>query len=70
VPVEIEIWPTSIVFEAGERLVLEVAAHDEPRVAPFTHDHPRDRIYAHEVTLHTGGRFDAHLLLPVIPSRG
>ena len=70
VPVEIEIWPTSIVCEAGERLVLEVAAHDEPRIAPFLHDDPRDRICAREVTLHTGGRFDSHLLLPVIPDRG
>jgi predicted acyl esterase len=70
VPVVIEIWPTSVVCEAGERLVLEVAAHDEPRIAPFLHDDPDDRIYARKVTLHTGGRFDSHLLLPVIPSRG
>jgi hypothetical protein len=70
VPVEVEIWPTSVVFEPGERLVLEVAAHDEPRIAPFLHDDPRDRICARAVTLHTGGRFDSHLLLPVIPGRG
>jgi predicted acyl esterase len=68
VPVELEIWPTSVVFEPGERLVLEIAAHDEPRIAPFLHDDPRDRICAKTVTLHTGGRFDSHLLLPVIPS--
>ena len=30
VPVEIEIWPTSVVFERGERLVLEVGAKDDP----------------------------------------
>jgi len=69
VPVEIEIWPTSIVFEKGETLVLEVAAHDEPRIAPFLHDDPRDRVLAERITLHTGGRFDAHLLLPLIPGR-
>ena len=69
VPVEIEIWPTSVVLAPGERLVLEVAAHDEPRIAPFLHDDPRDRICARAVTLHTGGRFDSHLLLPVIPPR-
>ena len=70
VPVEIEIWPTSVVCEPGERLVLEVAAHDEPRTAPFLHDDPRDRVYAREITLHTGGRYDSHVLLPVIPGRG
>ena len=69
VPVEIEIWPTSIVFEPGERLVLEVAAHDEPRIAPFLHDDPRDRVCAKTVSLHTGGRFDSRLLLPLIPAR-
>jgi predicted acyl esterase len=69
VPVEIEIWPTSVVCEPGERLVLEVAAHDEPRTTPFLHDDPRDRVHAHEITLHTGGRYDAHLRLPVIPVR-
>jgi hypothetical protein len=69
VAVEIEIWPTSVVFEPGERLVLEVAAHDEPRIAPFLHDDPRDRVLAREITIHTGGRFDSHLLAPVIPAR-
>jgi len=69
VPVEIEIWPTSVVCEPGERLLLEVAAHDEPRTTPFLHDDPRDRVYARKITLHTGGRYDSHLLLPVIPER-
>jgi len=69
VPVDLEIWPTCVVFEPGERLVLEVAAHDEPRIAPFLHDDPRDRVLAKTLTLHTGGRYDSHLLLPVIPAR-
>ncbi|HTO06703.1 MAG TPA: CocE/NonD family hydrolase [Myxococcota bacterium] len=69
VPVEVEIWPTSIVLEPGERLVLELAAHDEPRIAPFLHDDPRDRVLAQTITLHTGGRFDSRLLLPLIPAR-
>jgi len=69
VPVEVEIWPTSINFEQGETLVLEVAAHDEPRIAPLLHDDPRDRVLAKRITLHTGGRFDSHLLLPRIPAR-
>jgi predicted acyl esterase len=67
VPVEVEIWPTSVVFEPGETLVLEVAAEDDPRIAPFLHDHPVDRVRRGSTTLHTGGAHDAHLLLPLIP---
>ncbi len=28
VQVDVEIWPTSMVFEAGHRLVLDIEAHD------------------------------------------
>jgi len=69
VPVEIEIWPASIVFEKGHRLVLEVASKDDPRIAPFTHTDPADRIQSGTVSIHTGGSYDSHLLLPVIPPR-
>ncbi|MDD9935210.1 MAG: CocE/NonD family hydrolase [Myxococcales bacterium] len=69
VPVEVEIWPTCVVLEPGQRLELEVAAQDDPRLAPFTHTEPRDRIQRGKVTLHTGGDHDAHLLLPRIPPR-
>lgn len=69
VPVEIEIWPTSVAFESGERLVLEVASRDDAGVAPFLHDHPEDRKLTGSTTLHCGGAHDAHLLLPIIPPR-
>jgi predicted acyl esterase len=67
VAVEIEILPTSAVFERGHRLVVEVGAVDDPHFG-FQHDDPRDRVRAGEVTVHTGGAFDSHLLLPVIPA--
>ncbi|MDD9944146.1 MAG: CocE/NonD family hydrolase [Myxococcales bacterium] len=69
VPVEVEIWPACIVLSPGQRLELEVAAQDDPRLAPFTHTDPRDRIQSGRVTLHAGGDYDAHLLLPLIPAR-
>jgi predicted acyl esterase len=56
------------VFERGHRLLLEIGAKDDPHTQ-FQHDEPRDRIQRGEVTIHTGGRFDSHLLLPVIPER-
>jgi predicted acyl esterase len=69
VSVEVEIWPTSIVLEPGHRLELEIAAEDDPRLAPFTHTDPNDRIRTGRVEIHSGGRYDSHLLLPRIPAR-
>ena len=66
VPLEIEVWPTSVVVERGERLVLEVGAKDDPQ-SFFQHDDPRDRARTGTNTIHTGGAFDSHLVLPVIP---
>jgi predicted acyl esterase len=70
VPVEVEIWPTSVVFAPGEKLVLEVGSSDDPGLTPFLHNHPVDRIREGIVTVHTGGAHDAHLLLPLIPRNG
>ncbi len=66
--VEIEIWPTSIVFEPGDRLVLEVGSKDDDSTGfYFIHADPRDRIRSGTNSIHTGGSFNSHLLLPVIP---
>lgn len=69
VPVEVEIMPTSAVFARAHRLVLQVGAEDDPRIAPFLHDDPRDRdpLRSGSVVLHAGGAYDSHLLLPIIP---
>jgi predicted acyl esterase len=69
VPGEIEIWPTSVVFEPGERLVLEVASEDDPRMEPFLHNDPVDRKLRGITTIHAGGEHDSYLLLPLIPPR-
>jgi uncharacterized protein len=37
VALDIEIWPTSIVFEPGSRLVLEIAGHDFDKGGPLGH---------------------------------
>jgi uncharacterized protein len=67
-PVDIEIWPSSTVFEAGESLQLVVQGRDlksYPDVGP-TQAH-EDSVNAGTHRIHTGGRFDSHLLLPIIP---
>lgn len=79
--VEVEIWPTSIVLPAGYRIALRIDARDFERETatgprkgsgPFLHTDPSDRspaILSGTNTIHTGGRFDSHLVLPRIPRR-
>jgi len=68
VPLDIEIWPTSVSFEAGEGLRVVVQGKDLYRDDPYNlafarHDDLRN---AGIHILHTGGRYDSHLLIPII----
>ena len=69
VPVEIEIWPFSARFEAGESLRLVIAGRDiyrkeEGLMLPFPlHEETRNR---GEHIVRTGRAFDSSLLLPFI----
>ncbi len=79
--VEVEIWPTSIVLPAGYRLAVRVDAQDFEREnasgprkgsGPFLHTDLSDRkpeALAGENTILTGGKYDSHLLLPLIPPK-
>ena len=67
VPVDIEIWPLSRIWHKGQKLQLEVAGRYirdewfEPLVW-FT-DNKGEHI------IHTGGKYESYLLVPVIPPR-
>ena len=70
VPVEIEIWPSSTLFRKGEVLRVLVKGSD---IYSYPHRAPGLPLALHEDTrnkgvhvLWTGGRFDSHLLVPVI----
>lgn len=63
VGVEIEILPSSTLFEAGERLRLVVCGTDRFSTPFHRHEQLANR---GRHTIYTGGRFDSHLLLPVI----
>lgn len=71
VPVEIEIWPSSTLFRAGETMRVVVMGKDpfpptqEPGVGIALHPETRN---AGRHIIHTGGRYDSHILLPVIPA--
>ena len=71
VPVEIEIWPSSTLFRKGETLRVVVKGMDIYRDAlpnlPFARHEDLRNGGRH--VIHTGGRFDSHLLVPVVPPR-
>ena len=72
VSVDIEIWPTSMMFATGHRLVLTIGAHDSGGWESFTHDDPEDRnpvALAGKNTIYTGGKYSSYLLLPIVPTQ-
>jgi uncharacterized protein len=69
VQVDIELWPQSTLFFKGERLKVlikgtDIQSYEPPRLAA---GHTMLRNAGHHI-VHTGGRYDSHLLLPVVPS--
>ena len=63
--VEVEIWPTCMVFAKGHRIRLDIQPRDGLGAAPYTH-------YSGDYnsgtnTLYAGGGRASYLLLPVIP---
>ena len=66
VRLEIEIWPTSMVFRKGHRLRLDIQPNDGIGSAPTTHysaDYNTDTN-----SVFCGGATDSYLLMPFIPA--
>ena len=66
VRLDIEIWPTCMVFGKGHRIRLDLQPRDGLGSAPYTH-------YAADYnsgtnTIYAGGNRASHLLLPLIPA--
>jgi predicted acyl esterase len=71
VPVEIEIWPSSTLFRAGESLRVQVQGHDihgDIGGGPSSMRHLELRNAGTHI-IRTGGQYDSHLLAPVIPEK-
>ena len=67
VPLDIEIWPSGTRFEAGESLRLVVQGGDIcPHPRPCVQDLHEQTVNRGEHRLFTGGRYDSHLLVPVV----
>jgi predicted acyl esterase len=74
-PVDVEIWPTTMVFPKGYRMVLTLQGRDfEIPGVPgrMLHNHPEDRNpveFGGVNTIATGASHESYLLMPVIPAR-
>ena len=65
VQVQVEIWPTCMVFRKGHRIRLDIQPRDGVGSAPYTHYCADYNVGGN--TIFTGGSTASHLLLPVIP---
>lgn len=62
VPIEIEIWPSATLFEAGSTMQLAIQGHDAAKYPGFRHE----RLVNHgRHTICTGGEYDSSLTVPV-----
>jgi putative CocE/NonD family hydrolase len=67
VRIDVEIWPTCMVFRKGHRIRLDIQPRDGVGSAPYTH-YCADYNTGTNV-IHTGGSRASHLLLPVVPEK-
>ena len=67
VRLDLEIWPTSMVFKKGHRLQVDVQPRDGIGSAPFTHYHADYNTGAN--TVYSGPGRESYLLVPIIPPR-
>lgn len=71
-PVDVEVWPTNVVVEKGQRIVFEVGSGDTQGSGIFLHNDPVDRSkeklqgWNH---IRFGPGYGNYVTLPVIPSK-
>ncbi|KAK0744280.1 Alpha/Beta hydrolase protein [Apiosordaria backusii] len=69
-PVDVELWPTCVVLQEGEALVLEVSSGDTQGSGIFLHNDPVDRspnVFQGMNYIHISKQYENYLVLPVIP---
>lgn len=67
VPLDITFWPMGMVLAEGEGIKLLVAGHvlSEPATAMMKIKEPDDENVGQH-NIHTGGKYDSHLILPIV----
>ena len=68
VEVQVEVWPTSMVFRQGHRIQLDVQPRDGVGSQSYMHYHADYNTGTN--TIYAGGARESYLLLPVIPAKG
>ncbi len=66
VPVDIELYPSSTFFSAGESLQLIISSDEIIPSPPYQKDVSVNR---GRHVIHYGGDYDSHLLVPIVPAR-
>ena len=67
VPLEITLWPMGMVFAEGEGMMLRVGGHFlGPPLTPANQLKEPDDENVGQHRVHTGGKYDSHLIIPVI----
>jgi len=67
--VQINVGPTSMLFQKGYTLGLEVGSRNGLGTYTFIHNDADDRSNGGEVTIHTGVDYPSSLLVPIIPTQ-
>ena len=67
VPVEIEIWPSSTLFRAGESLGLIIQGGDI--ISKGWRGLHKETLNEGKHVIYAGGKYDSHLLVPVVPPK-
>jgi predicted acyl esterase len=65
VPVDVEIWPTSMVFRKGHHIRLDIQPRDGVGSQSYMHYHADYNTGTN--TIYAGGDKESYLLLPIIP---
>ncbi|GLA50104.1 hypothetical protein AnigIFM63604_006126 [Aspergillus niger] len=68
--VDVELWPTNVVVQKGERIALDIGASELAGSGIFQHDDPSDRpesVFKGNNHVHFGPNYDNWISLPVIP---
>ena len=69
VPVEIEIWPMSMFWHAGQQLRVIVSGHYLREPECWYEGYKWELRNKGDHIIYTGGKYDSHLLVPVIPRK-